>query len=406
MKRLFPLIFLAFYTIPHAQIAITEVYYDTPYFEGSYTTQQSIKAPESKDHLGEFIELYNYTTEDISLDGWFMSDNYASFYFPQGTIIKSGEFLVVAYKVKPDVPDYFTKFFPTIQGQESKIIYQSNLILNNFKDYVKLYAPLNKDRYQESALPTILLDKAEWADPEYMKNTWNKAYILTHSNYNSKSAEGDGSGIDYYVNSLQKTDKPQENYYKNNYTEQNKTNPLTSLYKPAIIKYEEAPAIINGYKENYALLTWAWYVNQLLNNTCNYGIPIVEQSNSQFVLTDSEQCFTHDTAGNLSSKECLSSQSKNFTDDLQDNPELVKNRIQVYPNPTSSLVTLTWDNEVDNLIAQMRIVSLSGAFDVTVPKNTTGYTYSADLSLQPAGIYILLITLTNGQTFSKNILKL
>ncbi len=160
-------------------------------------------------------------------------------------------------------------------------------------------------------------------------------------------------------------------------------------------------------KENYALLTWSSYVSQLLNNTCNYAIPLVEQPYSQYVLTNSTQCFGHDAAGNMTSKGCLlGSQSSNSTSNLQDNPEQIKNRIQVYPNPTSSLVTVAWDQEVNLLIAQMRIVSLSGAFDVTVPKNVTGYTYSANLSLQPAGIYILSVTLTSGQTISKNIMKL
>ncbi len=400
MKRLLLIILLAFYNITTAQIAITEVYYDTPYFEGVHHIGH-------KTHLGEYIELYNHSTEDISLNGWFLSDNYSSFYLPKDRILKFGEFLIVAYKELPGDEDYFTKFFPTTQGQESRIIYQSNLILNNFKDDVKLYAPINKDQYQETALLPAVVDKVEWADPEYMKDTWNRDYILTHGKFTSKSAEGDGSSVDYYLTSLQKTESPQENYYKNNYNEQNKANPLSALYKPATVKYEEAPGIINGYKDSYALITWAWYVSQLLNNTCSYDIPVLEQSHSQYVLTSTEQCFGHDTAGNISSKGCLlGSQSSTSTSSLQDNPELIKNRIQVYPNPTSSLVTITWDNEVDSLIAQMRIISLSAAFDITVPKNVTGYTYSADLTLQPAGIYILSVTLTSGQTISKNIIKL
>ncbi len=400
MKRLLPIIFWAIYNLTNAQIAITEVYYDTPYSEEIHYVR------ENKTRLGEFIELYNYTTEDLSLDRWFMSDNYASYYFPKGIVIKSGEFLVVAYKAKPEVPDYFTKFFPTTKGQESKIIYQDKLLLNNFQDHVKLNAPVRKDKFLELDLPFIVMEKVEWKDPAYaalLTKKEKKEYIRKHYNFNFQTLEGDGSGVDYYINSLQKTDNPQEKYYN----EKNRANPLSALYKPAIGKYEEAPPIINVYKEHYGLLTWAWYVSQILNNTCNYGIPVVDQPYSQYVLTSTEQCFGHDIAGNVSSKGCLlGSQNPNSTNNLQDNPELIKNRIQVYPNPTSSLVTITWDNEVDSLIAQMRIVSLSAAFDITVPKNVTGYTYSADLTLQPAGIYILSVTLTSGQTISKNIIKL
>ena len=104
-----------------AQIAITEISSNDP-------------NPRTK-----FIELYNFTDTDISLNGWYLQ-NYigASFYFPASAILKSQEFLVVAYRESNQTDNYFPILFPTVAGKTGKIYYQSNIILNYHKETVKL----------------------------------------------------------------------------------------------------------------------------------------------------------------------------------------------------------------------------------------------------------------------------
>jgi len=383
-----------------AQIAITEVYYDTPFSERGG----------SNPNLGEFVELYNYTKENISLEGWFLRDNTNSYPFPKGTVIKSGDFLIVAYKRQNGSP-YFPNFFPNTKGQESKILYQDKLVFNNFNDGVVLFTQ-GSTLAKDVSIPEFLqveVDKAGWLVPEYIRLPSNnrykyerKKFVTPFSNYNPKTAEGDGSKADYYIKSLQKSGE-------DTYNENNKANPLTALYKPALVEYKNSLAVKNVYQNHYALLTWAYYVNQILNNTCSYSISVIEQSNSGFAVTSTEQCFKHDAAGNMDVKSsCTSTTTSSSTSaaNLQNDLEEIKNRIVIYPNPTSSKVTITWDSEVNKLISQMKIVALNGAYTVSVPQSASNYTFTADLSAQTAGIYILLVSLTTGNSVSKSIIKL
>jgi hypothetical protein len=51
-------------------------------------------APISQDSRDEYIELYNWTREDVDLSGWSISDG-VSYAFPPGTVLKGGKYLVV-----------------------------------------------------------------------------------------------------------------------------------------------------------------------------------------------------------------------------------------------------------------------------------------------------------------------
>lgn len=185
---------------------------------------------------------------------------------------------------------------------------------------------------------------------------------------------------------------------------------LETYYIPPLMKYEDNPLVKKKFRNTYALLTWADYVDKILNNSCNYSIPIIQQSNSQYVLTNDQQCFTYDTAGNLDSNNNCSNQNYSFTKEyvqpLFSNSESLVNRLKVFPNPTSSIVTIAWDLEIDELISGIRLIALSGAYDILIPKNISGNTFTADLTAQPKGIYVLTITLKTGQTLSKNIIKI
>ena len=115
----------------HAQIAITEVYYDTPIIE-----RQELN---SVAHLGEFIELFNYSTEDIDVSGWKLTDNSGGYYIPQGTIIASNDYLIIARRYASD--DYFFELFPDEEdGNENKVLYQSGIVMNNYRDWIILSA--------------------------------------------------------------------------------------------------------------------------------------------------------------------------------------------------------------------------------------------------------------------------
>ena len=114
MKKEILLFFLLSLSLSlNAQIAITEVYYDTPFIE-RYNKN-------SKAHLGEFIELFNYSSKDIDISGWRLSDNMTSYYFPNGTKIKSNDFLIIAKKISSS--SYFFDLFPNEKsGNENKVL--------------------------------------------------------------------------------------------------------------------------------------------------------------------------------------------------------------------------------------------------------------------------------------------
>ena len=61
-----------------APVVINEIMYD----------------PISQDSRDEYIELYNWTQEDVDLSGWAITDG-ASFTFSPGTVLKAGNYLVV-----------------------------------------------------------------------------------------------------------------------------------------------------------------------------------------------------------------------------------------------------------------------------------------------------------------------
>ena len=61
-----------------APVVINEIMYD----------------PISQDSRDEYIELYNWTPEDVDLSGWSISDG-VSYAFPPGTVLKAGNYLAV-----------------------------------------------------------------------------------------------------------------------------------------------------------------------------------------------------------------------------------------------------------------------------------------------------------------------
>ncbi|GAB5400280.1 MAG: hypothetical protein Aureis2KO_18650 [Aureisphaera sp.] len=121
-------------------VVISEVYFDTHYSERIETKYH---------HIGEYIELFNSSTEDIDISGWRIKDHTSEYTFPNETIIDSGDFLVVTYagRVIDNRPgtnflfdvDKFVDLFPESAGFEDQIILQNNFVLHNPYATIELF---------------------------------------------------------------------------------------------------------------------------------------------------------------------------------------------------------------------------------------------------------------------------
>ena len=65
---------------PADHVVIVQVGYDTP----------------GDDAQEEFVDLFNPTASDVSLDGWSLTDNLATWFFPAEASIAAGSYLSVA----------------------------------------------------------------------------------------------------------------------------------------------------------------------------------------------------------------------------------------------------------------------------------------------------------------------
>ncbi|MDO9154547.1 MAG: lamin tail domain-containing protein, partial [Paludibacter sp.] len=111
-------------------VVISEVFYDSPLNE---VKRNSIH------HNGEFIELFNPTTESIDLSAWKISDNNRSYTFPENTFLPSRSLIVLAYRY-PNSGFTLNNLFPSINSIPSpNILYQDRIIMMNDGEEIKLY---------------------------------------------------------------------------------------------------------------------------------------------------------------------------------------------------------------------------------------------------------------------------
>lgn len=167
------------------------------------------------------------------------------------------------------------------------------------------------------------------------------------------------------------------------------------------------PEPINQDNDN--LITGAKYVKSILSLFCVSSLP---KQNIQSIspLTNSEDYFYHDKAGNMSlTKNNLAFSTHSYNSFLEKsyaNLNLFNERVSIYPNPTPSFVTISWDNDLEKLIYQINLISMNDGNYIPMPnRNKIKHKVTIDLTTKPKGIYILNIALKTGQTISRNIIK-
>ncbi len=142
MKKIYSsLIVLFFVAALHAQIApvvISEVFYDTPLNENLFT--DTILSPYFN---GEYIELFNPTTEKVNLEGWRLKDgdSWRDYTFPEGSEIPARSTILVVYR-HPKSPNFSIRdLFSNITAaqEQAYVFYHSTIRLTNDGDMLYLY---------------------------------------------------------------------------------------------------------------------------------------------------------------------------------------------------------------------------------------------------------------------------
>lgn len=367
-----------------SQVAITEIYYDTPYSEFSDRGQSY-----GPHHLGEYIELYNYTTEDLPLKGWYITDNASKYVFPDNAVIASESFLLVAYRdfYWPESGNYFTNFFPTTQGKEAQILYQGQMMMRNRHEGVNLHMGFVRG----TDLRGHTIHSTHWYNDGFDAN-------MDPNYYTNPSL------VNYYLSSIHLGSNG--NFYPSVAT------PLTSDYVPPTQDLEDIASFQQASQDNYSGLTWETYSNAILAITCPLVIPVVEQG-VPWTDTILEKCFNYDQSGNnvsvSSCDESDESEEPGIVPGSQyDNSEMeeIASSIILYPNPTSSVVNVQWNASINGKIVQIQSFSNSGVNFSTLPVMPFQSSAVVNLSYQPTGIYILIFVLDTGQSISKNVMKI
>lgn len=386
MKLKFIFLLLTFFIFNKfsSQIAITEVYYDTPYNEKlKFGNQTNGYVDATKHHRGEFVEIYNYSDKDINLKNWYLGDNEGIFWFPEKTI-KSGQFMVIAYSTLPGNSTPFSEYFTTTAGKEDQIILQDKILLRNTKEQLYLGYTLNNSHLlNKSSVGWQYQGQGQGVMPtNFIHNIWQTPNLF------------------YSINSLQLTSS-------NTYIEST-PNPLNATYKPAIQSYDDL--VKNDYQNYYSYLDWTDNVNALVNNICSISITKIEQTPNGTYASGSK-CFSYDIAGNnISSNNCAgSSTGPSTVEYTTDELEAIKNSIVVYPNPATSnnsyLVNISWSGPSINKINNLKVFNSAGGlvygFTPTNGINSTSFSLQGQLP----GVFVANFILNTGQVVSKNILK-
>jgi hypothetical protein len=342
-------------------------------------------------HLGEYIELYNYSNEDIPLKGWAITDNVTRYDFPSNAVIKKGEFLIVAYKQSGHT-NYFTSFFPNTSGQETKIFYQDKIMLKNVSDEVKLHIGDIRGVYcKNRIIQRVLWGVSTGGMETLLDNYWNTETTLPSSE-------------DYYNTSVHLSNIEQPSVFQFG-----TATPLFSDYVPPSVDLEDIPAVQEALNNVLTDFTWDYYSSAILNNTCPDDINIVDQNTGSDYLQNGK-CFSYDASGNsLEGVDCLpinDDDNNSTTEYSTSEVEEFSSLIILSPNPTNSTLTATWSGSVLGKITEMQVGNSIGININTTPISTSQENVIINLTSQPTGIYIIKFILNTGQYISKNVIKM
>jgi|GEM_PF-65692 len=194
MKRYFLIIFCMvvgifhLYANPVTRVYISEILYDSPLREDNR------RSPNNHNN-GEYIQLYNPTSEAIDLSGWTLlgTMSYEQFIFPNGTTIAAHGSLLIAYR-NFNTPDFTFSSFYNRKGSidESKVIYQNAIILNNKGERLALLDP-----YQEivDAVTFTAMSAPSNAPSVWARNRRNDQWTEIYSLHRTEVHEWEGQPV-------------------------------------------------------------------------------------------------------------------------------------------------------------------------------------------------------------------
>lgn len=145
-------------------------------------------------------------------------------------------------------------------------------------------------------------------------------------------------------------------------------------------------------------------VNNTLFTYCDDYVPVLQER----TVNESELsfiCFNFDESGNQGKvNSCIESASAQSTSTTASDADW-SNYFYLAPNPTSGLITLGWTQEVNNLITEIYIISLNGAYQIPINFQSSDGSVTIDLSSYPPGQYVAKFILNNGVTVNKQITR-
>jgi len=383
----------------HSQIIITEVNYDSPFYEGSPNYHYHFDNNSTRRHLGEYIELYNFSNEDIPLKGWFITDYVGKYVFPENAVIPAEDFIIIAYNDPLwcsqsddglNTQNYFTTFFPNAIGKESQIYYQNKIILRNTQETLKLF--IGELRGMQTNHNVVY--GMSWENPPNFPFT------------NSEEATENPASYDFYTQGYSIHLNNSGNYFADSPT------PFSSGYLPPTQNLEDIQSVIDALNEVYSTLTWKDYADAILYNTCSLALDVIEQIPLE-TYTNQSRCFTYDNSGNKigfydCSQENETSQNNGEEQQGYTNEQLdeINSKIILYPVPTNSILNIEWDDFVNGKISSIQFSNQNGVSIGTQTIQGTQSSTQFNFDGQPTGVFIVSFVLNSGQIISKNIMKM
>src|SRR5690606_16623405 len=119
-------------------------------------------------------------------------------------------------------------------------------------------------------------------------------------------------------------------------------------------------------------------------------------------------CPEYDEAGNFIGLLATCPEDRNSDqEDQEDVPSIdYASKIFVAPNPTSSIATISWNNEVQQAVAEIIVVHINGAQQIPISFSKASLSANVNLSAYPSGIYVVRFTFQSGQIVTKSIIKI